>query len=222
MRPLRFTDLGRRPYGPTLTYQQRLAEAVRDAGHDEVFLSVEHEPVITIGRRGSRAHVLASEEQLEQLGVDLFEVERGGEVTYHGLGQLVLYPIVRVVPTKFGVRDLVDALAAAIIDELQDLGIDASFDRANPGLWVGDAKIGAVGMRVQRGVSTHGSALNVSVDAEAIRLIVPCGMENVTTTNVVELCGQAPPLAVLARRIAENFSQRLDFVMIQSEERVHI
>ena len=216
MRRLRFRYLGSLPYGPTLAYQRRLAEALRTTQKaEEAFLAVEHEPVITIGRRGSRAHILASKEQLEQLGVQVFEVERGGEVTYHGPGQLVLYPIVRVVPTRFGVRDLISGLAGAIADQLGELGIDAGFDQANPGLWVEDAKIGAVGMRVARGVSTHGAALNVTVDVDAFRLIVPCGMANVTTTNVAELLGDAPPLRVLARGIAQRFCERLDFLLIE-------
>ena len=216
MRRLRYRFLGRCPYRPILALQNRLADQLKASPEaDEWILAVEHEPVITIGRRGSKEHVLASQLQLDRLGVEVVDVERGGEVTYHGPGQLVLYPIVRVSPRRFGVRELVQSLAGAITDELHQLGINARYDSVSPGLWVEKAKIGAVGMRVARGVSTHGAAINVTVDLDAFQMIVPCGVAGAAVTSVAELVGTEPELSGLAERICQRFCERVAFVLVR-------
>lgn len=216
MPELSFRWLGKRPYAPVLDEQNRIADALRTAAPDqrEVFLAVEHEPVITVGRRGSWKDIHLSSDDLLARGVEVFDVDRGGEVTYHGPGQLVLYPIVRVVPNHFGVGDLVRALAGAIGDELSAIGIATVYDASNPGLWILDEKICAVGMRVSRGVSTHGAAVNVTTDLSAFSLIVPCGKSHGKTTSVEQhLSGPSPPLERLASSIADRFAKRLGFVV---------
>lgn len=212
--PLHCLELGRRAYRPTWELQNELADGLRRErpGAAETLVLVEHDPVITIGRRGRRADVLASAEALATRGVELVEVDRGGEVTYHGPGQLVAYPIVRVDPRRFGVGDLVRGLAAAIARTLAELGIEATYDKENPGLWVEGAKICAVGMRVSRGVSTHGAALNVTTDLSAFDLIVPCGQPRAKATSVARLIdGPIPTLRALGRRVAEHFAGRFDY-----------
>jgi len=219
MSELSYRYLGRAAYEPTWALQRDLAAALsaRTPEARETLLAVEHDPVITIGRRGSRDDVLASAARLQALGVDLHEVDRGGEVTYHGPGQLVLYPVVRVTPSRFGVGDLVRGLAAVVADAIEALGIASTYDAENPGLWVGDAKICAVGMRVSRGVSTHGAALNVTSDLDAFRLIVPCGMPESGVTSVARELGdgaRVPSLDKLAEGVARRFADRFGFALI--------
>ncbi len=213
MPKLSFRWLGKRPYEPVLAEQNRIADALRGAeDQQEILLGVEHTPVITVGRRGSWADIHLTKEDLSARGVDVFEVDRGGEVTYHGPGQLVLYPIVRVRPSRFGVGDLVRALAGAIGDELAEMGIATVYDPANPGLWISDRKICAVGMRVAGGVSTHGAAVNVTTDLDAFSFIVPCGKRDGKTTSIEQHLSVAPPpLETLARSIAGRFANRLGF-----------
>lgn len=210
-RPLHYRFLGRRPYRPTWDLQREVADALRAGTGPETLLALEHDPVITIGRRGDSTDILAGAELLASQGVDVVEVDRGGEVTYHGPGQLVVYPIVALRGSRFGVGDLVRGLAAAIGDWLGESGIDARYDPEHPGLWVGDEKICAVGMRIRGGVSTHGAAVNLSTDLDAFKLIVPCGLPAARATSVAQLTGRAPGLAQAARHVAEGFAERLGF-----------
>jgi lipoyl(octanoyl) transferase len=214
--PLSYRFLGRVRYAEAWELQRELVAELREglAGARETLLAVEHEPVITLGRRGRREDVLLGEDALRALGVDLHVVERGGEVTYHGPGQLVLYPIVRVGPGRFGVGDLVRQLAAAIAERLAEEGIAAVYEPERPGLWVDGAKIAAVGMRVARGVSMHGAALNVDVDLRGFSWIVPCGLPEAPVTSMRALLGEShrlAPLEALARDIAVGFAGRLGF-----------
>lgn len=212
--PLHCLELGRRAYRPTWRLQNELADRLRQeqAGAIETLVLVEHDPVITIGRRGRQGDVLVSSATLASRGIELVEVDRGGEVTYHGPGQLVVYPIVRVDPRRFGVGDLVRGLAAAIARVLAEMGIDATYDTESPGLWVKGAKICAVGMRVSRGVSTHGAAVNVTTDLTAFELIVPCGQPRARATSVAQLTdGPVPTLRAVGRRVAEHFAERFDY-----------
>ena len=216
MPDLFYRYLGRVPYGPTWDLQRKLVQAlVEDHPHSqETLLALEHEPVITIGRRGKREDLLLSAEHLKARGIEVHEVDRGGEVTYHGPGQLVLYPIVRVRPSRFGVGDLVRGLAGSISGTLQALAITTRYDPDNPGLWIDNAKICAVGMRVARGISSHGAAVNVTTDLDAFRLIVPCGMPGAKVTSVARQLNDpssAPGLDDLAQEIARRFAATFGF-----------
>jgi lipoate-protein ligase B len=208
--------LGRRSYRPTWDLQNQLADKLRAGGPEaqETLLSVEHDPVITIGRRGKRSDILMNEAALAARDVEVAQVDRGGEVTYHGPGQLVLYPIVRVDPRRFGVGDLVRGLAGSIAGALDALGIDSRYDPESPGLWVSQAKICAVGMRVSGGVSTHGAAVNVTTDTDAFGMIVPCGHPGALVTNIArEIAEFTPPptLEELAREVADRFADHFNF-----------
>jgi lipoyl(octanoyl) transferase len=146
----------------------------------------------------------------------VIHVDRGGEATYHGPGQLVVYLIVRLVPGRLGIADLVRGLAEVMVDLLQTHGISASYDPERPGLWVGEAKIASVGMRVRNGVSYHGAALNVTTELEPFSWIVPCGMPSCRMTSMASQlpAGQECPAIVdLASSLAERVSRRFGYVL---------
>src|SRR3954452_8548530 len=221
------TDLG------TLAYRDawRLQEAAHEevlAGGEERILLVEHPPVITLGRRADRGdaggdgvvqHLVASPEYLQQLGVELVQSDRGGDITFHGPGQVVAYPIVRLNDHGLSVGGYVRSLERAVIATLTDFGIAARLDESAVGVWVDDpatrkvGKVCAIGVRIRRGVSLHGLALNVTTDLNYFNLIVPCGLTGRPVTSVRKLLGEAaPPIGrvrqVLAERLVEVFAVR--------------
>jgi len=197
--------LGRVGFADTATLQEDLRREVI-AGGRETLLLLEHDAVITMGRSAVAANVLVDDGELARRGVALHRASRGGDVTYHGPGQLVGYPIVRL---RGGVRAHVEAMALAIADVLRELGLDAVYRSAAPGLWVGDAKICAFGINVHRRVTVHGFALNLSTDLDAFHLIVPCGISGCAVTSVRALTGEAPTPQALAPRIADALGGRL-------------
>jgi lipoyl(octanoyl) transferase len=217
---LPFTWLGRAAYGPVLAQQeaqreQVLAAATSDEAEGEPFgageriLFVEHEPVITLGRSATLANLRAPAEELARRGIVLERVSRGGDVTAHGPGQLVIYPIVRL---RHGVLQYVCRSGQAIADELRARGIaDAHFRRDPVGVFVGDAKIAACGVHVSRRVAIHGWALNVTRAPLAIfALIVPCGLADVRVTCMEdELASAPPPIASLCEPLARRLSRAL-------------
>jgi lipoyl(octanoyl) transferase len=228
----RWSWLGRVPYADTTREQERLRAAVLGGVGPETFLFCEHDPVITLGRSARPGNVLVSPAELAARGVAVAASARGGDVTYHGPGQLVGYPVVRL---RRGVIGHVTALARAVADVLGELGIAAVWRRERPGLWIGDAKICAVGVHVRRGVSIHGFALNVSngpargragagVGAggfEGFDLIVPCGLAGARVTSIARELGEAavPPMHRLAARIARAFGAATDTTFVPAIDR---
>ncbi|TVR04200.1 MAG: lipoyl(octanoyl) transferase [Deltaproteobacteria bacterium] len=204
-RLLDVVEWGRIPYREAMRRQRERWEAVRTERAAPALFLLEHDPVITLGRRASEDHLRLGRTQLAAQGIEVIETDRGGEATYHGPGQLTLYAVLPVQRMKLGAADLVRLLAAAIRSTLEDLDIHAPYDPERPGLWVGDGegrKICAVGMRIQRGVSLHGAAVNVSTRLEAFSLFVPCGMPEATATSILAETGSAPEPAALGRSIA--------------------
>jgi lipoyl(octanoyl) transferase len=203
-RTLRARWLGRQRYQPVLELQRQL-HAERQLGEGEnVVLFVEHEPVITLGRGAKPQHLLASREHLHKLGVDVAEIERGGDVTLHAPGQLVCYPIIDLYPDGCDVRKYVNGLANVMRGIIAPFGLDAGLVDGLVGLWVDEscrerwpgqeqatqiAKIGAIGVRISRWVTMHGCALNLSTDLGLFELIVPCGISNHGVTSVLALTG---------------------------------
>jgi lipoyl(octanoyl) transferase len=199
--------LGRVAYDDATAIQEAVrARVLTDGEPAEALLLLEHPPVVTLGRRADRRHLLASPARLASAGITVAESSRGGDVTYHGPGQLVAYPVVRL--TR-GVVAHVEALAAAANAVANDAGREARVCREPTGVFVGDDKLAAIGVHVHRRVATHGLALNVSVDLAAFGLIVPCGLADVRATSLAALTGAAPSVAEVAPRFAAAFAAAL-------------
>ena len=193
--------LGRVGYRDAWDIQKVLAGARASGSIGDQLLLLEHPAVLTLGRGADDTHVLATPALLEARGIELLRVERGGEVTYHGPGQLVAYPIVRLADRDLLLRPFVRALEAALVETCAAFGVAAERREGHPGCWV-DAegprprKIGALGIRIERGTSYHGIALNVDVDLADFGLIDPCGMPGLDSTSIAREAGRSGELAV--------------------------
>lgn len=208
----RLVDCGRMRYEEAWALQRALVTARQADQIDDVILLVEHPPVITIGRAGRAANILMPRELLASRGVEVFEIERGGDVTYHGPGQLVGYPILDLRALDEDVVRYVRLLEGALLRSLEEFGIAATRVRRYPGVWVGEAKIGAIGVAVKRKVTMHGFALNVGPDLEHFALINPCGLGK-PITSMARVLGRAVSLRevqpVVARALGGVFEIEL-------------
>jgi lipoate-protein ligase B len=207
----RLLDLGTRPYREVWDLQHRLHDAVREGREPDTWIVVEHSPVITLGRRAKRENVLLSDEALAARGIDVVAVERGGDVTYHGPGQLVVYPIRRLARFR-EVVPLVRDLEAAVIAACARFGVAADRWSEHAGVWVGSNQICAVGLAVRAMVSLHGIALNVCTRLDYDRLISPCGLPDRGITSLAKESGRAIGIdeakRVLLDALAETFEVR--------------
>jgi lipoyl(octanoyl) transferase len=219
--------MGRVRYADAHALQEKLVEQRAGGAIGDTLLLLEHHPVVTLGRAAKAEHVLASRERLRQLGVDLAETARGGDVTYHGPGQLVAYPIFDLKPDRCDVKRYVRDLARVMIGMAEDHGIEATFIEGDPklvGVWVDEtspahwrgersakpAKIGAIGVRLSRWITMHGLAFNVSTDLTAFGLIVPCGIPQYGVTSLAALGVAAPTVESAAKTAATRFAQVFD------------
>jgi lipoate-protein ligase B len=192
MRQVLVTDLGRMAYEPAWELQRALVEAKKEGDGDDRLLLVEHDPVITLGRRARSEHLLAGRDRLAAMGIALYAVERGGDVTYHGPGQLVAYPILDLRHFRRDVRWFAGGLMRCVVEALREFGIAADArEGRETGVWAaatGDgghsAKIAAMGVRIERWITYHGIALNVCPDLAAFDLIVPCGLAGSRVTSM--------------------------------------
>ena len=206
--------LGRIGYREAWALQKELVDARVAGAIGDRLLLLEHDAILTLGRQADASHVLASPRELRRRGVEVIRVERGGEVTYHGPGQLVGYPILRLGDRGILVRPLVNALEAAMIETCAQLGVQAFRRDGHPGCWVeGRAgapprKIGALGLRIERGVSYHGIALNIDPDLRDFDLIDPCGMPGLISTSIAEELGRSaePPTTAAVERAGAIFA----------------
>lgn len=178
--PHRLRNLGLVEYEPTWRAMQRFTDERGPDTPDEIWL-LEHPPVFTLGMNASRDHLLAPGD------IPVVQIDRGGQVTYHGPGQLVVYPLVDLRRAGLGVRDIVTALERSVIDYAAELGINAESRRGAPGVYVDGRKLASIGIRVRRGASYHGMALNVSADLEPFRRINPCGYPGLEMTQLADL-----------------------------------
>jgi lipoyl(octanoyl) transferase len=212
-------DLGTMPYRDAWTLQERHhAEVV--AGGEEKLLLVEHPPVITLGRRpGLARNIIAPPETLRERGVEVVESDRGGDVTFHGPGQLVAYPIVRLNDHQLSVGGYVRALQQIVIDTLNDLNVPSQTDPSAIGVWTCDTnsaacglvKLCAFGVRIRRGVSMHGLALNVITDLSCFNLIVPCGIADRSVTSLRKILGdRTPPMEVVKHAMIDRMRRRFE------------
>lgn len=205
---LQVTDLGRVAYGAAFALQEQMV-ARRLAGEiPDTLLLVEHNPVYTLGRTAKEAHLLASTEQLAEMGAEVVRTTRGGDITFHGPGQIVGYPILALGDRERGVGWYIDGLERTLMLTLEEFGVACGTDRRNRGVWVGNSKIAAIGVRITRGISMHGFALNVCTDLRFYDAIVPCGIRDAGVTSLHLLrpgIEVAEVKARLVRRFAEVF-----------------
>jgi lipoyl(octanoyl) transferase len=212
---MRVEDLGTMPYRQAWAAQEAAHAEVLAGGEERVFL-VEHPPVITFGRRpGVARNLIASDEQLAKLGVEVVQSDRGGDITFHGPGQLVVYPIVRLNDHRLSVGAYVHGLERAVIAALREFGIESHADPSAVGIWTSDsgrdAKVCAIGVRIKRGISLHGLALNVTTDLRYFGLIVPCGLTGRPVTSLqMLLADETPSIATVKTTITRQLKLLLD------------
>jgi lipoate-protein ligase B len=200
-------DLGLIDYKEAWELQHDLW-AKRVAGElPDLLLLLEHPHVITLGRRGNRSHLIASAEVLEAMNIPLFHIERGGDVTYHGPGQLVVYPILDLKSYGYRVIRYVDQLEEVLLRVLRDFGIEGKRDSLNRGVWVNGDKIASIGVTIKRWVSFHGLALNYDTDLKYFDLIHPCGLEGKKMTSMAKVLEKEVSRESLAERIIFHFRE---------------
>ncbi len=203
-------------YADALVLQRSLVEERKAGRVDDVLLIVEHPHVLTLGVRGDggRSHILASSDVLSARGVEVFEAGRGGDVTYHGPGQIVGYPIVDLKPDRCDVHRYVRDIEEALIRTAADFGVTAGRIAGLTGVWVAEAKLAAIGVRISRWVTSHGFAFNLTTDLDFFRLIVPCGIADRGVTSLAEQLGRAPARAEVEDRIAARFAEVFDRTLV--------
>ena len=225
MRPLEVRRLGLVPYADGLELQRALVEDRRRARIPDTLLLLQHPHVVTIGvKKEGRSHIIATPEQLSARGVEVFETGRGGDVTYHGPGQIVGYPILDLNPDRRDVHQYVRDIEEVMIRVCADYGVTAGRIKGLSGAWVpstrdarsgqvSEAKIGAIGVRISRWITSHGFAFNVTTDVDFFNLIVPCGIADRGVTSLAAAIGRAPELAEVEDRFVEHFAAIFDRVV---------
>ena len=199
--------LGRVDYTDALALQRQLVDERRTGAIPDTLLLLEHPHVLTFGVRGDggRSHILASAETLKARGVELHDAGRGGDITYHGPGQLVGYPIVDLKPDRCDVHRYIRDLEEVLIRVAAEYGITATRSAGLTGVWVGDEKLAAIGVRIARWITSHGFALNVATDLDYFGLIVPCGIADRGVTSLSRLLGRPIELSSVRELVAHHF-----------------
>ena len=196
--------------------QLRLAQEIRDGQQPNTLLLLEHPPTYTLGRLSQAAHILLSPEELESRGISVCETDRGGQVTYHGPGQLLAYPVVDLRewggPLKY-----VRTLEQIIIGTLADFQLQGRLEDGITGVWVGDGKIAAIGVKISRGVAFHGLAINVNTDLSYFSHIVPCGIPDLRVTSMAQEIGQPVDMEMVQYSLIYRFGREMGFKMVEDE-----
>lgn len=203
------------PYAEAHDLQKNLVERrKRDEIPDQLLL-LEHPHVITLGRAANRANVLVDDSQREIFDLELFETGRGGDVTYHGPGQLVGYPIIKLAPDRCDIRRYVGDLQEVLVRAARDFGVQCEPRSGDyVGVWVGDEKLAAIGIRISRWVTMHGFAFNVTTDLDYFQLIVPCGIRGCGVTSLQKLLGVEVEIDSIARSVSHHFGEVFNREMI--------
>ncbi len=206
--------LGVTDYAEALELQRDVARHRAEGSLPDALFLLQHPHTYTLGRRAGESDVLLEPDALEEIGARVYDADRGGEATYHGPGQLVGYPIVDVRPLG-GASGYVRTLETLLIDALADFGIAAERRDGLPGAWVGHEKIAFIGVRISRGIATHGFALNVNPDLSYFQHIVPCGIEGLAVTSMERLLGGPVPLDDVADCLVRHFSRLFNRDMVE-------
>jgi len=216
-RPLRASFLGTVPYARGLELQLAARAALRGGEGPERLLLLEHPHVYTVGRNAGTADIVAPPEWLRSRGIEVHECDRGGQITYHGPGQLVGYPIIDLNPDRRDVRRYVRDLEEILIRALAQYGIDAGRRGGGgfTGVWLGERKIASIGVHISRWLTSHGFALNVTPDLSYFAGIVPCGLQGVTMVSIESLTGARPAVADVARVVARHFAEVFDRELVE-------
>ena len=198
-------SLGHTKYLEVLDLQRELVKLRQRHRIPDTLLLVEHEPVITLGRRGNTANILSTVEDLVSQGIQIRQTERGGDVTYHGPGQLIAYPIIHLTQREISIRTYVHMLEETIILTLDDFDIRAGREPQHRGVWVGDLKVAALGVAIRRWVTFHGFALNVSPNLDHYCHINPCELGHEQVTSMASLLGEPVSMAEVTKKLLSNF-----------------
>jgi lipoyl(octanoyl) transferase len=208
MKPLEVRRLGVVSYADALEMQRALVEDRKAARIPDTLLLLQHPHVVTIGvKKDGRRNIVATPERLAELGVEVFETGRGGDVTYHGPGQLVGYPIIDLNPDRRDVHRYVRDLEEVMIRVCADYGLTAARVAGMSGAWIGADKIGAIGVRISRWVTSHGFAFNVTTDLDFFRLIVPCGIADRGVTSLALASATVPSIEQVETRMVQHFAE---------------
>ncbi len=213
--------LGRLPYAEALALQQSLHDARKRDKIPDTLLLLEHPHVITLGRAANPANILADEQTRTEKSVELFETGRGGDVTYHGPGQLVGYPIISLAPDRQDVRRYVRDLQEVLVRTARDFGVEAE-PRGGEfvGVWVGEEKLAAIGIRISRWVTMHGFALNVTTNLDYFNLIVPCGIPDHGVTSLAKILNRKIELEAVAEAVRKHFGDVFQRQMIEASDQI--
>ena len=209
--PCYAVSLGLVEYNQAWKLQSEIVAAkVNGAIEKDIILFLEHPSVFTLGRRGGRDYLQVGEEFLQRAGVPIVQAERGGYITYHGPGQLVVYPIIDLEARRLGVTEFVAALEEIMLLTVGSWGLHAQRNSANAGIWMGRHKMGSIGIALRKGVSFHGLALNINVDLKPFSWIQPCGLEGVAMTSVRQELGTDIPMPAAEQEFRKNFKTVLE------------
>jgi lipoyl(octanoyl) transferase len=220
LRPIEVRRLGVVKYGDALDLQKRFVEERKAGRIPDQLLLLQHPPVITLGvkSKDARANVLASPADLERDGVEIFETGRGGDVTFHGPGQLVGYPILDLNPDRRDVHKYVRDLEEALIRTAAAFGVTAGRQPGLTGVWVGDTKLAAIGVRIARWITSHGFALNVSTNLTSFNLIVPCGITDKGVTSLAKLVHRDVPMTDVENAVIAAMAAIFDRQPVQAHQ----
>lgn len=199
-----YFDLGRFDYEPALVIQKKLHQLRVNHKIPDSLILVEHPAVITIGKSGNPANLLVSADILKRKGIEIYRIERGGDITFHGPGQLVGYPIFYIKQALAGIRGMIEKLESVLLQTLADFGINAVTKPKLTGVWVGNEKVASIGIAVKKWVTFHGFALNVTTDLTYFDLIRPCGLKDVKMTSIEKISGKRLGLGAVKERILLN------------------
>jgi lipoate-protein ligase B len=211
-------DLPAVDYTEAWKLQGDLVAARKEGGLDKnLVLLLEHPPVFTLGRRGELGQLTVSEDFLKEAGISIIRVERGGHITFHGPGQLVVYPIVDLKTTRLGVKGYVECLEQIMIQVVRDWGINAERNEKYRGIWVDDKKMGSIGIAIRRGICFHGLALNVNLSLEPFQWINPCGLQDVDMTSMAQELGREVSMKQVRHSIKGHTEAIFDVRLIMTE-----